>query len=197
MSVDVRTLLEGLTWKVVPLVDTPIKVKVRTLQGRQLLEAGLSPLINMGPGEEMTEEEADATWRAIKRVVMVGAVSPRVIESDNPGDGEVSLEELSDADLMLLFRNIVTMSDSRFYGVNRGAYDPMENLELLDSQLETCFVVDRIASRWGGTAVVSDLPMMRWSNEELALANAIIEGADEYRRIKAADTSRPEGREAR
>ena len=162
--------------KAVQLLDSEFSVTVRTVRGREMLETGLLPLVR-STGKEPTEEEAKRILKQAQRTVMACAVYPKIVERETSKRGEVCIRDISDADVFLLFKEIITLSDTRFFGTNRTAFDPVKNLGLIQAQQKVCYWIDYIARRYS----ISPLDILRWNDDEINTVLAIISGAEDHK----------------
>jgi len=161
-------------------VELPVlgqTIEVRSLRVRQMLDAGLLPLIKFRPDEVDPDEsaaQADSVLRMAKEILCVASVNPKIAREVNPAKGTVSIEDIPEEDVLTAFNTIIELSDSRFYGTDHTAFDPAEDEALLDGQLRVASVIDSIARRYS----ISPLEIEGWTNEELARVMAFIEAGN-------------------
>jgi len=162
------------------IVELPVlgqQIEVRSLRVREMLDAGLLPLIKFRQDEVDPDEsvaQADSVLRMAREILCVASVNPKIARESNPSKGVVSIDDIPEEDVLTAFNIIVELSDSRFYGTDHTAFDPMEDEALLDGQLRVATIIDSIARRYS----ISPLEIERWSNEEFARVMAYIEAGN-------------------
>jgi len=164
---DVRKLSRRL----IRLPALGVEVEVRAYRVREMLMSGMAPVIRFSADSEHSQEEADRIVKQAGEVLCACSVTPKVVPHDNPDGDEISLEDIPIADVLFAFKEIIKLSQSRFYGINRTAYDPDKEVHLFEGQKRIAIVVDAICQRYG----LSPLEVERWSDEELSKVLAIIE----------------------
>ena len=172
--------VKKLSRKVIRLPILGLRIEVRAYRTRDMLASGLLPVIQYDGKTSESEETAKRIIKQAGEVLCVCSVEPKVIPQDNAKDGEVSLQDIPQDDVVYAFQHIIKLSQSRFYGVNRRAFDPYKDAELLEGQKKVALIIDMIATRYS----LSPLEIERWSDEELARVLAIIE-VSEAERAKA------------
>jgi len=168
--------------KHVPLLDAKAVITVRTVRGREMLEAGLLPLVKMR-SDEVEPESAEELLSVARGVIIACAVSPRIVEGPGKAN-EISIDDLTDEDIVLLYREIIDLSDSRFYGTDHTAYNPDMRQELFERQVQSALMIDTICRRYG----LNPLEVLKWDNDDLSLVMALIDVgvAEEKKQIEKA-----------
>jgi hypothetical protein len=184
-DLTVAQRIRNVSQKRVRLVDAPVSVLIRTMNGRGLLEAGLLPLTAPAESEQMTEEEAEAVLERARRVAITQVIEPKLVLGETKDPNELSINDLTNADILLIYSEAIKLSDSRFYGANHRAFPIDKNMSWAEGQARVCAMIDAICCRWS----LSHKEVLSWTNAELAEANAIIEGSNYMREKKKVGSS--------
>lgn len=147
-----------------------VMVYLRALRTRGMLEAGLLPLANYR-ADEVSEEEREAAERRLletaRNLLVAQAVEPRIFASDHPmvrAPGTICIDDIPDDDVLLAYKQIVRLSDTRFYGVNHAAYDPDEHAALYESQRKMAVMIYELACELH----LSPLVIEGWEPDEIS-----------------------------
>jgi hypothetical protein len=139
-----------------------------------MLETGILPLIRFNPNSDTADADSEKILDNARNTVVACSVKPKIVFGEPTNENEISILDITNSDVMLLFRNIINLSKSRFYGINRAAFaDPSLYDNLIDAQVDVCVVFDLICQRYS----LSPLEVMRWTDEEIATVLAIMEAA--------------------
>lgn len=165
--------------KVLLLPDLGARIEFRTLNSRDALEVGLSPIILNRPDSQTADEDADNLLEKAGEVACQCSVFPKIVREEVPSISktQVALADLTDVDRLFVLDNVITMSQERFYGTNRTAFDPKEYIKLIEEQEKVSYEIDFICQRYS----LSPLVVFKWYNHERADVQAIIDGAEAYK----------------
>jgi len=172
--------IRELSRRIVTLPVLNVNIEVRAYRGIDMLNAGLAPLIKHGSEELLTDEEADLIMKQAGEVLCACSVSPKIVPegSELSGAETLSILDIPDDDIAYAFQQIIELSDSRFYGTNRTAYNPDTQRQLFEGQKRIALYIDTIAQRYG----ISPLEIERWTDSELGRVLAIIEVSEAEKR---------------
>lgn len=165
-------------------------VWLRAMRGENQLTAGLLPLII---GTEDTEEmKAQAEeWRVSAEAVACEClVSPRAVPAGNDAaPGEVAVDSLTDEDLERIFTSAVNVTHTMFYGLDRGAPIPEDQI---DRQQEVSALYVRLCRAFPALHPIRDL---RFGNpDDIRWMCGMLEGAESWEKAHAPKKDEPTGR---
>jgi len=155
-------------------------IQIRAIRTKEMLESGLLPIANYKVSE-MTEEEIEAAEKQVvenaRNFLIANAVVPQVLPSGHPGvgvPGTVCIDDIPDDDAVSAYKQIVKLSDTRFYGLNHAAYNPEENARLYENQRLLAVMIDQICRRYGQ----SPREVENWDIDDLSRIMAYIDAGN-------------------
>lgn len=164
---------------VILLPESGLSIEARLYRVRDMLETGLGAMIRQFKEDAPdAEQRAEQIFESMKRVLVACVISPQIVFEETTHPDAVCIEDIPRIDIEFAFSQIVTVDDSRFYGVDRTKFDPDKFSTLIDAQMKICYEIDAICQRYS----LSPLDVERWTDAELARVLAQAEGAEGYRK---------------
>ena len=179
MSVAERIRQRGRVKVLLPELQELIEFRAYTVG--HMLETGLGARItDFAEESENAADDAARVLQEAKDIVIAYSVNPRLTHEETNHPGCLCIDDIPDGDILHAFKEVTTLSSSRFFGVNRTAFgiNPDAYASVIDGQMKVCYQIDVICGRWGEHYD----EVKEWPDWKLAEAISVIEGAEGYRK---------------
>jgi hypothetical protein len=172
----------------VHLPVTGLNIEMRRFCGREMLEAGIAPMLLFRSDSATAQVEADKLMAEHRRIVCACSVTPRIVEQEQVRRGELCIDDLPEEDIAACISAVVDYYTGGFYG---GCRVETPDEDVLEAQASVSYQIDAICQRYH----LSPLEVREWSNADLAWTLGLIEGANMERERRAASAEQDEKRD--